>query len=162
MNYIPPFKLLFCCIFLLAVPIVLGEGQPKGNSQKAGGTVHPIASSDAANEEVLAELKRIRRKLGGSVLQGSLLDNSVLPIDEESDSGMRKVLGLPEAIQPDGHMTSHQVVKSLRVHCTRIDLIANEIESLRQYDNADQLRDTARQLRLIARQFDGHPKDARK
>ncbi len=48
------------------------------------------------------------------------------------------------------------IVKFKKAAAAKVEVglpIAGEMEELKQYDNADQLRETAMQLRLIARQF---------
>lgn len=154
-SALPLKEILFCCVALVGVRLVMGE-DPTGSKPTA---IPPGPVQSSEGEEVLAELKQIREKLGGSVLRGSLLDNRAPSDDVESDSELRSLLGLPESKPTlSGPRTAREIIVLLRKHSARIDRIANGIESLREYKNADELRDTARELRMIARQIDV-PKD---
>ena len=100
----------------------------------------------------------MRDEVGGSVLRGTVLEVEPDEAKAEFDRSLRKVLGLPpdevaDQERQSPRKTPQEIVKILRVHGVHLDRIANDIEELKQYRHADQLRETARQLRLIARQF---------
>ena len=111
----------------------------------------------AAKVSALNEIKRIQSQLGGSVLKGSsLLGENADPLSN-FDASVRKRLGLP--VKPPQENSSSKrpaskVVQTLRDQVTKLDSIANDIEHLREYEHADALRETAKQLRTIARQLD--------
>ena len=130
---------------VLVLPSVLG-GDPPGSPNQTADSI--------AGEQAFNEIKQIREQLGGSVLRGSVLDAEG---NDSFEAGVRKSLGLPEApgrTRVSREMEPQAIVKRLRDHCSELDRIANEIERLREYRNADQLRATAKELRLIARHFD--------
>ena len=152
------------CLFgVVSAPTLLGDDQAPPSVQIKES--HPgretrklLPSRDLAGADVLRELVKLREEVGKSVLSGTLLEASPEESRAEFARGVRKVLGLAEAtlVQQDravGTKTPQEIVKTLRAHCVHLDRIASEIEELKQYDNADQLRETAKQLRLIARQF---------
>jgi len=116
--------------FFFAAPSVIGEDSSPQRKTTA-----------QVDQRLLNDLSRIRKQMGGSVLSGSSLDRPsehLLPSTDELIPA-DKFAGL---------------VKTLRDHSSTLDRIANEIEPTKQYGNADQLRNTANELRKLARQFD--------
>lgn len=158
---------------LLICTVPLGGDAPKsGGSQPASENtlLEALGQSfssptDPPAEQAMEEIKRIRERLGGSVLRGSLLDAAADKAESEFDSGIRKFLGIEQVPSPSRTqvMSSAKVVSTLREHGVELDRIANEIEAFRQYQHADQLRKTATAIRLIARHLDaesGRTRDA--
>lgn len=114
------------------------------------------AGSQLEREAALKDISRIREQLGGSVLKGSILE----PAGKNQlifDTGLRSELGLPLQTSPSvATRSKSEMIKSLRTHCAKLDEIANHIETLREYEHADALRESAADLRLMARQMDSH------
>ena len=124
----------------------------------------------ASKESAFNEIKQIQQRLGGSVLQGSTLMNESSEPLANFDTHVREQLGLPPLkVTPDtnsedqtslklgfldGKRPESKLVRTVREQVTKLDSIANDIESLRAYAQADELRETAKKLRLIARELD--------
>lgn len=149
MRYSKPILLPLGLGVALCVTHVLGT-----DPQTQVAPTEGVAEGELGNAQALKEISHIREKLGGSVLKGSVLDSSG---DAGFDAELRNMLELPNktaATKPPPRLTQSQIVTMLRTHSSRLDGIANQIEKLRQYNNADQLRDMADQLRRVARQMD--------
>ena len=114
----------------------------------------PIRTEAGPSESQLLEIQKIRSQLGGGVLKGTLLDDGTTSGIFESK--IRSAMGLPPAPKQPAD-TNDVMVRKLRMHCARLDRIANAIEELREYRNADALRESAGELRQIARQLDAVP-----
>lgn len=125
---------------------------------------------DVMSKEVaFNEIKEIQQRLGGSVLQGSTL-NEASQRPGNFDAHVREQLGLPPQKAapttksndtstfnlglPDSQRPESKIVRTVREQVMKLDSIANDIESLRAYAQADALRETAKKLRLIARELD--------
>ncbi len=157
------FTIGMCLFGVVCAPTLLGDDQAPPSVQDKESHPDPatrklLPAPDLAGAEVLRELVKLREEVGESVLSGTVLEASPEESRAEFARGVRKVLGLSEDTlvkqnRAAGTKTPQEIVKTLRAHCVHLDRIAREIEELRQYDNADQLRETAQQLRLIARQF---------
>jgi len=134
---------------------------------RVAGQKETVAEGEDA-QRVFHELVELRESVGGSVLQGTLLE----PPAEVQARAFRD--GLERAVREAAERPGHGDIKSspqdsapyvlhtnpveticiLREHSATLDRIANEIERRRQYQHADQLRDTARVLRHLARRLD--------
>jgi hypothetical protein len=113
----------------------------------------------ADRARMLNELIELRDEIGGGVLRGSLLEPSPAESRMEFAHGLEQAMQLPptqattpglvvaapaEAVKPVG---------VIRKNCRQLDRLAAEIEDLGRYETADQLREVAHELRLIARQL---------
>ncbi len=152
------------CLFgVVCAPTLLGEDQAPPSVQDKESLPEPetgklLPSPELAGAEVLRELVKLREELGESVLRGTVLEAPPEESKAEFARGVRRSLGLSgdtlvKQNRAAGTKTPQEIVNILRAHCLHLDRIAGEMEELKQYDNADQLRETAMQLRLIARQF---------
>lgn len=145
----------FAILGLLATALCFSQSLNGVEPQKAT----PVDVNQLQEQQqVLRDISNIRRKLGGSVLKGSVLDAGDLESDFQNEVG--EMIGIPDAgkrLVATKKMAFPDVVKKLRTHSSELDRIANEIEPLREYNNADHLRNTANELRQIARQFDTQP-----
>jgi len=142
------------CFILLSYATTISGSDPQPVPPKA-----PNAKTPLDKQATLKDISRIREQLGGGVLKGSILDDGVSdPFD--FDAGLRSELGLPKkpAAKPNGqsklNRSNAEIIKSLRKHCAKLDEIANHIETLREYEYADSMRESAVALRMIARQMD--------
>lgn len=137
---------------------------------------------DAEARQTLDEIEKIRNQLGGGVLKGTSLqaaeddhtfDESVRRILQsknaqpatwniEQSPVSRSKLNGPKVATPNttsphssvSNRSPRQIVELMRTRSVQLEAIANQIETLREYDKADQLRNIATDLRILARQFD--------
>lgn len=128
------------------------------------------------DQQLLDDLARIRKQMGGSVLSGSMLDDEGKDSDSAFQSGVQSLLEGAEAqdrsVRPprfnqpldtppksDDSTRSPQdrFISTLREQGSKLDRIANELEKLKQYEHADELRESAKALRELARSIDGVP-----
>ena len=157
------FTIGICLFGVVCAPTLLGDDQAPPSVQDRESHPEPatpklLPAPDLAGADVLRELVKLREEVGENVLSGTVLVASPEESRAEFARGVRKVLRLSEdtLVKHDrvaGTKTPQEIVETLRAHCVHLDRIAREMEEIRQYDNADQLRETAKQLRLIARQF---------
>lgn len=117
--------------------------------------------NSSANEQELLEIEQLKKRMGGSVLRGTVLDGNAEEADQIFNAELRSKLGLKDLKGPSGsvpatptRMSSPELVKTMRAHGAILDRIANDIEAMRQYEKADQLRLTAHELRRVARSYD--------
>ena len=65
-------------------------------------TQEPVAAADVLlQEQELAEIERIKRTLGGSILRGSILDTQDESLEAASKQEIRRVVGLPQIDSSD-------------------------------------------------------------
>ena len=152
-----------CFLAVVASPGVLGKDQlttvPSNDTVlDAAEPSHEEPDQPLTNQELLNELTRIRDDVGRSILAGTVLETTAGESKAEFELGIKRILRMPHTtvathqLVPD--RSKGEIVKLLRDQCTQLDRIASEIEELKQYRNADQLRETAKQLRSVARQLD--------
>jgi hypothetical protein len=108
--------------------------------------VTDVASPQAIPAPVAEELRRIQRDMGGPVVDQfpSLKEEPTRTNDARSKIDV-----------PMRHM-----VESLRTAATQLDDIANRLERLELYRQADSLREQAQRLRLDARRLAGGGSEA--
>ena len=143
---------------IVASPALLGDDQPRPTATEKQDPSQPMdAALPHASEQLLGELTKLREEVGDSVLAGTILEPTRTESEEGFARGVQKLLGVPQhtvKTQKQVSVTTPEMVKTLRRQCVTLDRIAGELEQLRQYQHADELRDAARQLRLIARRLD--------
>ena len=148
--------------FILVATTLLTFGWICGGDPIASETGDSVVTADDLARQELAEIKLIREKLRGSVLNGSLLDS---PKSTDFDAKLQSqilssatniaasALG-SEPIAKSDSITDESVIAVLRKQSSRLDVVANHIESLREYESADSLRESAKELRELARRLD--------
>ena len=134
--------------FFFAAPSVIGEES----------SLIKKNAPTKVDQHLLNDLSRIRKQMGGSVLNGSALDSDEVSNSFQSD--LKKLLEQEPSVPqlPTKHQLS--VVEALRKHSSILDRVANEIEPTKQYDHADELRTSADELRKLARQLDTDRQDS--
>lgn len=145
--------------FFFAAASVIGEDSTLPKEDASTKNASTKNAPTKVDQHLLNDLSRIRQQMGGSVLSGSSLDadegNSFQSdlkqlLERESEIVLPKQP--TDAVLPTDRFA--RLVKKLREQSSTLDRIANEIEPTKQYDHADQLRDTADEMRKLARQFD--------
>lgn len=168
------------------------DGDPQLPAQQLAPVATEESAEDLLRNQELAEIEQIKRKLGGSILRGSILDPNDESLEAASNQEIRRAVGLPRSdnrnanrpqvarsksvagaspllVSPsesgaDGHGSQdamYGVVIKLRTRVLQLETIAHQLESIRHYDVADDLRDAAAELRMIARQLDPRPAGSR-
>lgn len=111
---------------------------------------------------VVSELLELRKSVGGSVLEGTSLEPSAQEQEDAFRIGVQRAATEPPLLPAapprlSKNQSEENTVTMLRKCSARLDRIANDIEPLREYHNADELRDMATALRLLARRMDSTP-----
>ena len=158
---------LTCIAVLLGASSFLPGGDAETQrSFEPANIVAQTVPTDLEKEQALQEIMQIKSRLGGSVLKGSLLDGTDAEEVDPLDNSLREIMDLPtaktnsrpSAVRPSEPMA---VVSKMRSRIAQLDRVANEIEAFRHYRSADELREIAGELRLIARQLDVPPASGR-
>ncbi len=112
------------------------------------------AHGDEAPPNVAREIREIQKELGGSVVQGySELWGAKA---EPRDGAKPQAAGAVWASDNDGRPREATLrVEALREAAAKLDEMANLLEPLELYSQADALRDQAQRLRLDARELAG-------
>ena len=131
------------------LPLQVSPYQPE-NSQPAG-----------PDKRLLEDLSRIRRQMGGGVLSGSTLKPKPGESEATFETHLHTLLKNTEppadpATQPkfDQEPSTSSTVKALRRESQILEGIANQLELIRQYRQADAVRESAKSLRELARRLD--------
>jgi hypothetical protein len=159
---------LVSLLIVSACPVWAGSADADDPAE-AGSPPSVPAERDLSDDDI-QELERIRRRLGISPLQGPMWRDPPAARDSDAPSPfvdqLRKQYGNPSAAPPrdaraadTGRSTDRQSVqatiyrqRSLRSLSRRLDAIAQDMEDLRLYDEADRIRELSHGLREEARQ----------
>ena len=160
-------RLIFAWIFLFATSMDAEESRTQTESsaraQSAATTKQVVAPNPPVDSALLDDLSRIRRQMGGGVLRGTMLNTgnkgeadrdfqshleSLLGQEEQAEIEPKKIYDLDRAPKPGRH------VQTLRNESEKLERIANQLERIRQYSQADELRSSAKSLRELARMLD--------
>ena len=139
--------------FLIAVGVVVSSSGLVGNEPSELVEQPALPAGENQADSVLREITQIRNQLGGSVLKGTILHDAT---DAGFDTSVRQLSEAKTNDRQRDRPTSSEIVHVVRRQCAELDNVANRIEMLREYHNADQLRNVANELRQLARALD-HP-----
>ncbi len=148
----------------LVAPKQEGKNSEKSTQQVASQSATKPAPVD---QSLLDDLARIRKQMGGSVLSGSMLAGGAKDSEAAFQDGVQTLIQNSDT-QPDPNplqfdqpaaptFTQLRCVRMLREQGVKLDRVANALEKLKQYRHADDLRESAKELRELARAMDVVP-----
>ena len=166
---------------------VIGVSTIAWSDESETGEVAPKSTAAVGHQpevdtQLLDDLSRIRRRMGGGVLQGTSL-NDLEASEQDFRSGLQGLLQTEVApAQPamqrsffapahgsrtqqstrdqvgeETSRTRRSEVATLRKESVRLGDLANQLEELRLYQLADDLRASAQTLRHLSRRLDARP-----
>jgi hypothetical protein len=155
-------------VFVLSAVIVGGAIRAEEKQPRA--TPQPAASDASAASGSVAELLELRRRLGPSPLEGTLLDRPAGEAGDQAEfaDALRREfasgasppslpLGEPEGgelpVVPAESSADATLISALREAAWRLDEKAHRLERLESYSEADDCRRLARRLRREARRL---------
>ena len=127
----------------------LGGGVLKGTSLQAAEDDHTF------DESVRRILQAKNAKPGVKNAQPATRNIEQSPVSRSKLNGPK--VATANTTSPHTSVSNRspgQIVELMRTRSVQLEAIANQIETLREYDKADQLRNIATDLRILARQFD--------